>query len=421
MATKTRTYKTTDWNIWTYVPEANSFVLDFSQLNGTDVLGSTGGSMQMLDLPIGSIVLTEGGTPTSGVLPTIQPATLDVELSIKDFTKTDTQKFYVGKAIWLTLTNAQTTGATTYGFETPWFMGTIRDFQVTIDPATEYASVAIQATSNAQDWFNYQLSVTKNTTDGKDVILNYALAADTAAPHNVSWEYGPPSYLPSPYNYANTATEVKTLGEWLQDASNSDQPYFRDQFYVTTTATAGYVTYSPEFKGKCYTLDYGLTFDGTTINNVQYGWDSAEAPTAVTLDLATNSATVYKTQKATSNSLGSINYTSTIDVKDSTQLGLIGQKLIGLNKTFAVTSFTDTLAQNNLDLVYRDYKDFAITGTDYSAWLYPYQLASIGEIITVDLPDFGFEAQESVVVGRTVEVNYTNVLVTYQLWKGFTN
>lgn len=420
MATRTRTYNTTDWNIWTYVPEPGSFVLDFSALDGTDVLGTSEGSMTMLDLPISSIFLNEGGTPTNSVLPIIQPASLSVALSIQNFSKTDTQKFYVGKPIWLTLTNAQTTAASIYGFETPWFMGTIRDFRVNIEPDSDYASVTIDATSNSQDWLNYQLSVTKNTTDGKDVVLNYATAADSKAP-NMSWGYGPPDYLPSPYNFANTNTEIKTFGEWLLDASTSDQPFFRDQFFVSTSSTAGFVTYLPEFKGKCYTLDYGLTFDADSITNIEYGWDSADAPTAVELSLASNSATVYKQQKSAADSLGSVNYSSSTDVKNLTQLSVIGQKLIGLNKTFAVTGFTHNLAQDNLDLIYRDYSDFNLDGSDYSAWLYPYQVANIGEVITIDLPDFGFEPQESIVVGRTVEVNYTNTLVTYQLWKGFTN
>jgi hypothetical protein len=420
MATRTRTYKTTDWSVWTFVPEADSFVLDFSQLDGTDVLGLTSGSMQQLDIPISAISLSEGGQPGNSILPTVQPQSLDVSLSIKDFTRSDTQKFYVGKPIWLTLTNAQTIGATTYGFETPWFVGVIRDFQVTLDPSSDFADINIQATSNATDWLNYQLSLTKNTTDGKDVVFNYAMAADPDAPL-LSWGYGPPDYPESPYNYANTATEIKTMGEWIDDAINSDQPIYRDQFFIATSASPGYVTYLPEFKGKCYTQDFSLTFDSSTINSIEYGWDSNDAPTAVSLTLANDSEIVYNTQKPAQDSLGSVNFSTSIDVKNLTQLSLIGQKLIGQNKSYAVVSFTDVLAQDNLDLVYRDIRDFGGAGTDYAAWLYPYQLANIGEVITIDLPDYGFEPQQSVVVGRTIEVTYTNVLVTYQLWKGFTN
>lgn len=416
MATKTRTYNTTDWSVWTLVPEAGSFVLDFSLLDGPDVLGSTVTTMAKLDLPIGAISLTEGGHPDSEILPTIQPANLTVTLSIKDFTRTDFQKFYVGKAIWLTLANAQTTGATTYGFDTPWFMGIIRDFQVTLSPGSDYADITIDANSNSNDWMNYQLSVTKNTTDGKDTVLNYALAADIMSPP-VSWGYQTEE---SPYHYADTSTEIKTIGEWFADVSVSDQPYWRDEFFIYTSAVAGFVTYSPQFKGHCYVEDFSLTFDSTNITNIDYAWDASNSPSAVSLTNYKTPATVYNNQKSAGVALGSVNFSSTVDVKNLAEMTTIGQRLISLNKSFAVTAFTHRLATDNQPLIYRDIKDFDGAGTSHSAWLYPYDLAKIGEEITIDLPDYGFDPQTSVVVGRTLEVNYTDTLVTYQLWKGLT-
>jgi hypothetical protein len=189
---------------------------------------------------------------------------------------------------------------------------------------------------------------------------------------------------------------------------------------VTTTSTPGYVTYLPQYRGRCYIEDFSLTFDSTNITDIVYTWDAANSPTAVSLTNYKTPATVYNDQKPSANSLGARNFQTTVDVKDLTQMSVIGQRLISLNKSYAVTAFTHLLATDNLDLVYRDYKDFGYAGTPYSAWLYPYDLARIGEQITIDLPDFGFDPQTSVVVGRTVEVTYTDTLVTYQLWKGLT-
>ena len=50
MATTSRTYLASDWQVWTYEPVAGKFRLDFSALNGSDVLGAVGdlGGMAVL-------------------------------------------------------------------------------------------------------------------------------------------------------------------------------------------------------------------------------------------------------------------------------------------------------------------------------------------------------------------------------------
>ena len=60
MTTYSRTYKTTDWKVWIYTPVSGKFRLDFSALDGSDVLSSTEGSLQEVALPIEQITITEG-------------------------------------------------------------------------------------------------------------------------------------------------------------------------------------------------------------------------------------------------------------------------------------------------------------------------------------------------------------------------
>jgi hypothetical protein len=76
MAVRTQTYETTDWQIWTYVPVAGSFVLDFSKLNGSDTLGATEGSIQVQDVEITSLTINEGSPVSQGIFTEITPASM---------------------------------------------------------------------------------------------------------------------------------------------------------------------------------------------------------------------------------------------------------------------------------------------------------------------------------------------------------
>jgi len=78
------------------VPLAGSFFLDFSKLNGSDTLGATGGSIEIQDVQIASINISEGSPVTQGIFTIPTPASMSCSLIVDDFTSTLSQNYLIG-------------------------------------------------------------------------------------------------------------------------------------------------------------------------------------------------------------------------------------------------------------------------------------------------------------------------------------
>ena len=401
MATTSRTYNASDWSIWTYVPEPGAFLLDFSQLNGPDVLGTTGGSMQIVDADIASVSLTSGSEVDQGIFLPITPMIMQASLSIKNFTATDANKFYVGTDVWLTLNNEETTPDPDFGLTTPFFIGRIRDFSVDVMPGEDFASINLSCTSNLEDDLNTLIAVTTDTTLSKTLlVVNYAAEAGIRlSPINFQ------SSAYSVYNFATSRREVKSYGDWLQDIYTCDMTIGYDS--VTPIggiwlwgANAAISTIGTPVK----------TFSDEDVSNVLFGWSGFGSPTGVNLTNYFNSAIVY--QFGGSSNSQNFTYTATIDVKDMTQMSTVGKKMLSMNNAFKPVEVSIETARTYQPITFDD---------RYGVFYYPSNLAQVGDTVAIDLPDQGFTNVPMLVTGRTIEITPDNWTTTYNLWKGFTN
>lgn len=414
MATETLTYTSDFWKLWTYQTQAGSFVLDFSQLNGADVLGNGTDGLAVTDYPIASVSIHQGSTLDYGVVHTIAPASAEVTLNVKDFTADQINDFYVGTAVAITVDNHN-------GTAEPWawmFSGVIDSASVTFMPGEDYATISISATGSSANTLNAGLNVTKNETTSKSALIQ---AAATAAGIAIGFDT-------SAYNFKGTARESKTIGEWAADLALCDFMQMRDTpqpLYVYQpfpTSTTWYVSYytAPYFAITKYTGTSAGTLDETDITDVQLDWSGAGSPTGVTLTNYTDQAIIYQYGSTETAAGGAVTYSNTVDLKDITQMTAVGQQLLAMVKAFKPITVNTITATNYQSVVYKSTNLPSDYGTVDIIWK-PQNLYEVGETITIDLPDYGIDNNNMIIVGRTITVTPDNWTTSYDLWKGFTS
>jgi hypothetical protein len=420
MAARTQTYSVNDWELWTYVPLAGSFVLDFSKLNGTDTLGATDGAMTIQDVAISSLTITEGSSISQGIFTEAIPATMSAEIIVKDFTNTVSKNYYLGTPIWITLKNAETYNDTVFLKNTPIFMGKIRSFNVKLNPESNIANISLEASSKTQDDLNVLLTILKDNI----VYKTDAIAAGATAA-------GIPNLYNSSFNHfggtAVGAYETKTYGEWLKDMILCDLSVCRDDVTpteVTWTSTTRYYKYKQGIKttsGLTATLPAPtFTFDKTMITDLTLDWDGLSSPTGALLTNVYDPNIVYSYGASSdAASGGNVTLTTSVDLKDISEMTTFGQLATSYNKTFNPVSITTLTAHNFQNLTFREDTIYDSGSTPRSAWLYPERLLRIGELTQINMPTYGFTNYQAIIVGRTIEVSNDFVLTTYNLWKGF--
>ena len=417
MPTRTQTYSVDDWQLWTYVPVAGRFVLDFSKLNGADTLGSVDGSMQIQDAQIASVSVYEGSGINQGIFTEPQPASMNCSIIVQNFTSTVSKNYYLGAPIWLTLKNAETYNDSVFLKNTPIFMGRIRSFNVQLQPGSNIATITLEATSETQDDLNVLLTILKDNIVYKTVAISDAATANDI----------PNLFKSSNLHFGGTALgayETKTYGEYVRDMVLGDLYVCRDDVTPTeviwgaTSRTYKYNTGIKTTDNKIDALPL-YTFDKDNISNLVLDWDGLSAPTGVSLTSYFDPSVIYQYGISAASSSGANNFSATLDVKDIGELTSVGQLMVFYNKTFAPISFTTTVAQNYQNVTCRE-DTIVDTGlTNRSAWLYPEKLLRIGDVAQVNMPTYGFTNYQALVVGRTIEISNEYVQTTYNLWKGF--
>lgn len=409
MANKTRTYNSSDWSIWSYKPESGSFILDFSQLNGTAVLGTTGGGLAQDTGLITSFTLQEGSPVESSILPVYSPTTLTVSLKKENFTVADMLTYQVGADIVLTLKNEETVPGSIYGLNTPFFFGKIRQVNVDVTSDADFSTMTIEASRKFQDDLNVLLTVYKVTGNAKLGDIS------TAAALQGCFEMSP--QVSQNYTWASTVTETKSYGDFVADFNLCEMLIPRDFSFPQTYVDSGGVrtwTFYPYLSlvDSTNLNTPALTLTDSDVVNIEFGWSGYEAPTAVTLENYTTPATVYQSGTNTQNSSGSAgSYTATVDVRNITEMTTIGQRALAMNKSFRPVTVTQEYA--------RTYQNITFTDSS-STWMLPSNLVRVGDEIRVNSTTFASNTVNKV-VGRTIEVTPDNWLVSYNLWKGFTN
>jgi hypothetical protein len=420
MPSRSQTYSINDWELWTYVPLAGSFVLDFSNLNDAGAkLGATDGSMQIQNAEINSINIREGAPLNQGIFTEAIPATMTLSMIVKNFTSAVSRNYYIGTPIWITLKNAETYNDSVYGKNTPMFIGRIRSFNVQLAPNTNIATVTIEATSQTQDDLNVLLTILKDNIIQKTTAI--ASFADAVGIPN--------QFKESFYHFGGTAVganETKTYGEWVADMILCDLYVARDDVTPTEVswgATSRTYKYNTGIKTTTFnkaSLPVGYTFDENTITDLVLDWDGLGAPTGVTLTNYYNQNIVYQYGVNSGTASGAANnFSAIVDLKDIGEMTSFGQLAVFYNKTFAPINITTLTAQNFQNITFREDTIYDSGMTPRSAWLYPERLLRIGDLAQINMPTYGFTNHQAIVVGRNIEVSNDFIQTTYNLWKGF--
>lgn len=429
MADRTRIYKSTDWSLSTYVPEPGSFVLNFSQLNGPDVLGTTGGTLGAIQAEIASISLTEGAEISEGLFHTISPAMMNAELIIENFTAADSNRFVIGTECALGLTNATNTSTFSYfGLNvkaenyTNFFQGFIESFSVQLDPGTNFATISISAISKISKDLNTLIGVEKNTISRKGELIK-------AANPNLLWDYDNDFW-----SFGVTEFEEKSLGDFLTDFVLCENALARDSCLINNTGgignDSGTYVLIPFFQqflditSENETQTPVIDFDETNLSMISMDWSGADSPTGVALSLYSNSEITYNFGEP--NSPGAFVYSATPDVKNLEQMQYIGNSMLDFRKEFAPITISTETARTYQDLVFKLSEPifFGLPGVptlETSFYLKPKYLAEVLETISVTNTQLGYTDLPMIVTGRTIEITPDNWTTTYNLWKGFTN
>jgi hypothetical protein len=429
MATATRIYKAEDWKIYVYVPESGAFTLDFSRLNGADVLGTTGGGLQPIEAQIANISLTEGSEITQGLFSTIEPARMNAELIIENFTASDANKFYVGSECSLFLVNptpttSYTVGAYTFSRtnETMFFYGFIESFNVDVMPGSNYATISISALSNSSRDLNTLIGVDQDVVTPKNTLI-----ANTGIGN---WS----GTSLNNYNFGVSGFKEKSLAEFLGDLVLCESALAADKMQNVFSGSGqfmGGTTYKLipnqnniiELTNSTIVGTPTVNFYDSDLSELNLDWSGSNAPTGVALTLESNPDITYNIGE--SNSPGAFIYSANPNVKNLVQLKAVANKMLNFNKAFSPVSITTETARTFQDITFdsQDLSFFFLFPTIITEtfWLKPINLANVLDTITVTNTELGYVNLPMIVTGRTIEITPDNWTTTYNLWKGFTN
>lgn len=410
MAERTRTYSSSDWSIWTYVPEEDSFVLDYSVLDGSDVLGTTGGSLVQSDVKITEMTITEGTEVQDGFWTPVTPSSLQVGLLFDDFDLSISRQFLNGQDISVTIKNEQDNPDPTYGLNTLMFKGKISSFNAMPEPGTTIVNAMVTANSDLFWQLNTQVNIDTRTDQwmGEQIEIAAALVGIPIYSDQIVIGAGP-------YQFGEARNVIRTLGEWLNNYQQILTRPAVDSLEIAYVETDGEIIYRIGYSDSYLTPQYDFALDSSEISGATFGWNGEGSPTGVSLTLATDEAVQYQVGSAsTSSSSDAFIYTQTLDVNGLDQLITAGQQMMSMTKEYgALTISTETA---------REYQDITFDGyifiSEENCFVTVKNLGAVGAVCSLSLPEYGLE-RDYLVTGRIIEVTPENWTTTYNLWKGF--
>lgn len=426
MATRSRTYKTTDWKVWTYQPTPGVFRLDFSKWDdGSDWGLPTAGGMAEVTGKISEITINDGSRPSNGVDYSINPATAQIQLEYLTFDKSVMAEFYSGKRIAITLKHEETTYGEMipYGRNTLFFEGVITDSSISVDPVSNISIVDIEAVDLLSVFSNLQLAVNKSFSSDKGVCISNAIADAQVAASPSNQDFMFIAYATTldelASSFGTTGNETKTIGEWLTDFSISSvspiinrwsfystsygTPYYTRGFYCRTVTTAGTALYD---------------IPKTMITGVVLGEDAPKKPNTFTISNTTG--VIYQTGTSINNSMNGVNSTElTTDIPNSTQAQAIVNKINQYKSAFRPIQVSVIQARNNQTITFTDTYQ-TDSSTLPKMYLYPTNYLPNGKVGRFDLTSYGYTLDEtkSFIVGQTHTLTPDTWVTTYELLKG---
>jgi len=346
MAATTRTYLPTDWQVWTYAPVAGKFRLDFSLLDGSDVLGgvSDEGGMAVLDVNISSIMLEDGQRPTQSVFGVVSPGTATITASYTGWSASLVKDLYPGKVIAITLKNQSASDIDVYGRNSVYFLGTITSSNYQVDPINLVTTFNIDCEDIFSNALNQSLEVNRSTSSTKSSVVFAAIDGNPQLfdPHlNISPD------IDLTANFETTSTESRSLGEWLDDFIRT---------YVAVPINRWQINLSDELEREILVQALhtqptsGTQITGTDIVNIIMATDGADIPTSFNLS---NSTLSYNFAPDIDSVLTTpLNYSTTLDVNGLTQIQQVADRISSYTAELSPVEITVKTAITYQDITF---------------------------------------------------------------------
>lgn len=407
MPTRSRTYLPTDWQVWVYTPVAGKFRLDFSTLNGSDVLGGSSdlGSIQVLDLNINSIQLDDGQIPDQGVFFNFTPATMSLSAQLMNWSDTIVKELYNGKQIFLTLKNEASTNHSTFGKNTVFFIGQIDFLDITVDPINLVTNLVITATDVSGAAINTPIAVTKGVSKGYAIEQGF-LAAQTTGQISPYLDFDLFAILGTSWEFGGTYST--TFGELMTEYIQGEVAEAGGFFYQYKSGPTVYIIRNIYGRTISANSLLGRLIPDDITTNIVFSQDGANAPTAY--DLSNSSAT-YSYGTVSASILGNPTiYTATMDVPTAA-LETIADKISEFTQKIQPTEVTVRTAISYQEIVF---DNPAGGGSEY---FYPVNFYFNGEEVKTT-PAFTGGTYYHTIVGTSHTITPDDWQTTYQLWKG---
>lgn len=411
MASKSRTYLPTDWQVWVYTPVAGKFRLDFSALDGTDVLGgvSDTGSLQVFPLKITSINLQDGGQPDQSVFSSFAPGTMELSAQLFGWDATTVKELYNGKQIFLTLKNEATNSHPIFGKNTVFFIGQINELSINIDPISNITNLTIMANDAIGAAMNYPVSITKSSSTGKGTQITTALNDAKSAGQISSWlSFNLYGFLGATYEIAST--KVDSISVWIQDYLTSEVAIYYPGYFTNYTlgnwdVNLGLTAYTISENTKT-----GETIPESIISQIHVAQDGANVPNAFDLS---NSSVTYSYGTTTANTLSNpAVYSATLDVPNAF-LQTIANKISQYTQKIQPTEIIVQTARTNQTITFDNAR--SLFGTDY---FFPKYYWRNGQEVKTTPTYLGGATYYHQIVGTSHSIDVDGWTTTYQLWKG---
>lgn len=418
MPTTTRTYLPTDWKVWLYEPVDGKFRLDFSLLDGADVLGgpSDTGGFGVQDFDITSIVMQEGTQFSQGTVFGQVDSSVEVSIQLDTINAATLSDFYSGRALAITLNNESGLNTTDFGSQvTPYFIGSIDSFSVTSSPFEIQHTLVLTGFSWVNQILNTQIAVTKATTSTlttiQDTISDLRSAGKFPSDTTVN--------LANDRHFSSNGTQTASIGEWSQLLIDSTPGYPIAQILISDNLFgASYVRKLFQSTGlnSIGASGFKIQIPDAAIFNVELQIIGNDVINAV--NLTSENGAGYTVGSAGSAVINNYSILETqIDVLNSTELKDIADIHQTFVPRFAVAS-VDVIQANTYQPITFFY-DSSWSAPD-KKYFYPIYSAKLGNIIQPALTDFGFTGYQNAayVIGLTHEITKDSWKTNYQLWKG---
>jgi hypothetical protein len=410
MATKSRTYKPTDWQLWVYTPVAGKFRLDFSALDGADVLGGATdlGSVQVLPLRIGTIQLDSGQRPDQGVFSSIIPNTMAISAQLLTWSATTVKELYNGKQVFLTLKNEATNSHPIFGKNTIYFIGQIDSLDIAVDPVNKITNLTFTAVDVMATLLNQPMTMLKSNATSKDFQLVNAIGALSVAGFISPYiQFDLSGDLTSTYEL--NVTESKSLGSWLDDFITSEVALVTPYTYQWYTGT--WVLKSTlKIRTIQQTPTTGELIPESLISAITIGQDGANSPNAFNL---ANSTAIYTYGNVSGSSQGNpVVYNNTIDVATA-GLKTVADKITTFTQAIQPTEITVRTAQTNQTIVFDNTRPLS----GFFDYTYPKYFWINGQNVKTT-PTYTGATYYHQIVGTSHTITPDDWQTTYQLWKG---